>query len=76
MRIRLILLAALLTGHLTGHPRLLALRDRLAVGGRVIGALRVDIRPHAVEDTFHTDWASRARSAPSSPWRRCRSSSS
>ena len=49
-------------GRTTGDDPLPAVREAIAEGGDV-RELVVVTRPHAVEDTFHTDWASRARDA-------------
>ncbi|ABS03076.1 hypothetical protein [Kineococcus radiotolerans] len=49
-------------GRTTEGDPLPAVREALATGADV-RELVVVTRPHAVEDTFHTDWASRARDA-------------
>jgi hypothetical protein len=49
-------------GRTTDEDPLPAVREALATGADV-RELVVVTRPHAVEDTFHTDWASRARDA-------------
>jgi hypothetical protein len=50
-------------GRTTGDDPLPAVREALAAAGADVRELFVVTRPHAVEDTFHTDWASRARDA-------------
>ncbi|SFJ94556.1 hypothetical protein [Cellulomonas sp. KH9] len=47
------------TGEITGDDPLPALRSAVAGGG--VREVVVVTYPHMVEDTFHTDWASRAR---------------
>ncbi|WP_265521358.1 hypothetical protein [Oerskovia flava] len=47
------------TGAVTDDDPLPALRKAVAVGD--VREIVVVTYPHAVEDTFHTDWASRAR---------------
>lgn len=47
------------TGEIVDDDPLPALRAAVAAGG--IREVAVVTYPHAVEDTFHTDWASRAR---------------
>ena len=47
------------TGAIVEDNPLPALRAAVAAGG--IREVAVVTYPHAVEDTFHTDWASRAR---------------
>ncbi|MCC2333096.1 hypothetical protein [Cellulomonas wangsupingiae] len=47
------------TGEITEDDPLPALRSAVAGGG--VREIVVVTYPHAVEDTFHTDWASRAR---------------
>lgn len=47
------------TGEVVGDDPLPALRTALAAG--TVREVVVVTYPHAVEDTFHTDWASRAR---------------
>jgi hypothetical protein len=46
-------------GEVVEDDPLPALRTAVAAGG--VREVVVVTRPHAVEDTFHTDWASRAR---------------
>lgn len=46
-------------GEVVADDPLPALRSAVAGGG--VREVVVVTRPHAVEDTFHTDWASRAR---------------
>lgn len=47
------------TGLVTDDDPLPALQDRVAAGG--VREVVVVTYPHAIEDTFHRDWASRAR---------------
>jgi hypothetical protein len=47
------------TGLVTEDDPLPALRDRVTAGG--VREVVVVTYPHAIEDTFHRDWASRAR---------------
>lgn len=47
------------TGEIVGDDPLPALRT--AVGAGTVREVAIVTYPHAVEDTFHTDWASRAR---------------